>query len=145
MSIWIVRGGSRLGDAEHDFLQSGSVGIYFGADRNISRMSHADLRSDIERFYIRWLEERDEPVEQLRVRRVVTSYLNQVLRFRDDIALSDTIVMPRKAFGGHRVAHGVVDGGYDYWGAKDYPHRRKVRWMGTGSPTGRHLARLAPF
>ena len=87
MAVWIVRGGSRWGDAEQDFLQSGSVGIYFGCDRNISRMSHADLRSDIEWFYIRELEEQRKLVKESAVKRVTTFYLNQVIRFRDDIGL----------------------------------------------------------
>ena len=134
MAIWIVRGGSRWGDAEQDFLESGSVGIYFGADQNISGMSHADLRSEIKQFYIRYLDERHELVEQSRMQGVVTYYLNQVLKFRDDIGLGDTIVMPRKRFGGHRVAHGVIDGRYEYWDTEDYPHRRQVRWMGREVP-----------
>ena len=44
MASWIVRGGSHLGDAEQDFLESRSVGIYFGADKNIDGMSDAVLR-----------------------------------------------------------------------------------------------------
>ena len=134
MAIWVVRGGSRWGDAEQDFLESGSVGIYFGADQNISGMNHADLRSEIQQFYIRYLEERHERGKQSRVQGVVTYYLNQVPKFRDDIELGDTIVMPRKRFGRHKVARGVIDGGYEYWGAEDYPHRRQVRWMGREVP-----------
>ena len=130
---------------EEDFLQSESVGIYFGADGNISRMSHADLRSEIEEFYTDWLREQHKPVKESVVKRVVTLYLNQVLRFRDEIGLGDTIVMPRKAFGGHRVAHGVVVGEYEYWGSLGYRHRRRVRWTGDRSPAGPHRARLAPF
>ena len=107
-------------------------------------MSHADLRSEIEQFYIGWLEERDEPAEQSRVRRVVTLYLNQVLKFRDDIGLGDTIIMPRKAFGGHRVAHGVVVGGYEYWGAEGYRHRRRVRWMEREVPRD-HIGHVWPL
>ena len=44
MAIWIVRGGSRWDDAEQDFLKRGSVGIYFGVDRDINTMSDAALR-----------------------------------------------------------------------------------------------------
>ena len=105
MAIWIVRGGSRWDDAEQDFLKRGSVGIYFGVDRDINTMSDAALRLEIEEFYTGLLAEEVGRVEQSRVKGVVIYYLNQVLRFRDDLAAGDTIVMPRKAFNGHRVAH----------------------------------------
>lgn len=128
MAIWIVRGGDRLGDAEQDFLTSNSVGIYFGADRNISRMSEADLRSEIEEFYSGLFVEEGKRVDPSRIKGVVTYYLNQLIRFRDNIAEGDTIVMPRKAFNGHRVARGVVVGGYEDWGMVPYRHRRRVDW-----------------
>ena len=92
-------------------------------------MSDAVLRREIQQFYIGLLAERNARVEQRRVQQVVTFYLNQVLKFRDDIRLGDTIIMPRKAAGGHRVAQGIVDGGYEYWGSENYPHRRQVRWL----------------
>ena len=75
MAVWIVRGGSHVGDAEQDFLDSGSVGIYFGADQNIAGMSDSVLRREIEQFYIGWLVGRNVRVEQRRVQRVVTLYL----------------------------------------------------------------------
>ena len=128
MATWIVRGGSRWGDAEHEFLTSGSVGIYFGADQNISRMSEDDLRLEVAEFYVGLLAEKVGLVEPSRVKRVVTYYLNQLIRFRDDIALADTIVMPLKAFNGHRVARGVVVGEYEDWGLVPYRHRRRVDW-----------------
>ena len=123
-----------MDDAEPDFLKRGSVGIYFGVDRDISRMSDAALRLEIGDSYTRLLEEQGGRVEQSRVKGVVTYYLNQVLRFRDDLAAGDTIVMPRKAFKGRRVAHGVVVGDYQYWGPEPYRHRRPVRWVGTEVP-----------
>ena len=122
-----------MGDAEQDFLTSNSVGIYFGADRNISRMSEADLRSEIEEFYFGLLVEavgveEARRIEPSRIKGVVTYYLNQLIRFRDNIALGDTIVMPRKAFNGHRVARGVVAGEYEDWGPVPYRHRRRIDW-----------------
>ena len=123
-----------MDDAEQDFLKRGSVGIYFGVDRDISTMSDAALRLEIGDSYTRLLEERVGRVEQSRVKGVVTYYLNQVLRFRDDLAAGDTIIMPRKAFKGHRVAHGVVVGDYQYWGPETHRHRRPVRWVGTEVP-----------
>ena len=66
--------------------------------------------------------------------RVVTWFLNQVLNFRDGIQRGDTVVMPRKASGGHRVAQGIVAGGYEHWGEVDYRHRRRVRWSETDMP-----------
>lgn len=132
MAVWIVRGGSRFGDAEQHLLESGSVGIYFGADRNISGMSDSALRREIQRFFVENVP--DAPVDQSRVQGVITYYLNQVLKFRDDIRRGDTIVMPRKADRGHRVAYGIVDGGYEYWGPEWYPHRRRVRWVESGLP-----------
>ena len=127
MAVWIVRGGSHAADGEKDFLDSRSVGIYFGADQSIDGMSDAVLRSEIERFYIRWIEDRNVQFRP----GVITYYLNQMLAFRDGIQMDDTIVMPRKGFGGHRVAQGMVDGGYEYWGDCEYPHRRRVRWLET--------------
>ena len=117
-----------MGDAEQDFLERGLVGIYFGVGRDISTMSDAALRLEIEQFYTRRLSEDGGRVEQSRVKGVVTYYLNQVLRFRDDLAAGDTIVMPRKSFNGRRVAHGVVVGDYEYCGSEPYCHRQRVRW-----------------
>lgn len=134
MAVWVVRGGSRFGDAEQDFLESGSVGIYFGADRNIDGMSDTDLRREIQQFYVRYLDEQDKSVDQSRVQGVITYYLNQLLRFRDEIGLSDTVIMPRKAYGGHTVAHGIVEGSYEYWRSVDYCHRRRVRWISAEVP-----------
>ena len=125
MAVWIVRGGSRWGDAEQDFLQSGSVGIYFGVDRTMDGMSDAVLRGEIRRSYIREVAENDINYQP----GVVTYYLNQVLAFRDAIQPGDTIIMPRKASGGHTVARGIVDGEYEYWPRKEYGHRRRVQWL----------------
>ena len=137
MAVWIVRGGNYLGDAEQDFLESRSVGIHFGVDQNIDGMSDTVLRREIQQSYVGLLAERNPRVEQRRVQQVVTFYLNQVLKFRDDIRTGDTIVMPRKAAGGHRVAQGIVDGGYEYWDSEDYPHRLRMRWLETEGPRER--------
>ena len=125
-----------MGDAEQDFLERGLVGIYFGVGRDISRMSDAALRLEIEQVYTRRLAEGGGLGQQSRVKRVVTYYLNQVCRFRDDIRRGDTIVMPRKAFNGRRVAHGVVVGDYEYCGSDPYCHRRRVRWTEPEVPRG---------
>ena len=130
MAVWIVRGGSSLGDAEQDFLRSGSVGVYFGVDRTLHRMSDEVLRGDIRRSYTRVALENDIDYQP----GVVTYYLNQVLAFRDDIQPGDTIIMPRKASHGHTVARGIVDGEYEYWGREYYPHRRRVQWLETEIP-----------
>ena len=127
MAVWIVRGGSRFADAEQDFLESRSVGIYFGVDQTMGGMSDVVMRREIQHFYIRDVAERNVQFQP----RVVTYFLNQMLTFRDGIQPVDTIVMPRKASGGHKVAQGIVDGGYEYWGPEDYRHRRRVRWLET--------------
>ena len=93
MAVWIVRGGSRFADAEQDFLESRSVGIYFGVDQTMGGMSDVVMRREIQRFYIRDVAERDVQFQP----RVVTYFLNQMLTFRDGIQPGDTIVMPRKA------------------------------------------------
>ena len=131
MAVWIVRGGSDVADAEKDFLESGSVGIYFGVDQSMDRMSDAVLREEIECSYTCWCKER-----QVQFRRgVVTFFLNQMLAFRDGIQQGDTILMPRKASRGHKVAQGIANGGYEYWGqADDYRHRRRVQWLETEMP-----------
>ena len=137
MAVWMVRGGSSRDDAEQDFLESRSVGIYFGADMDISKASDAVLRSAIRQNYTNYLKEQHKRVKDSAVEAVVTRFLNQVLQFRDDIRLGDTIVMPRKAFGGHRVAHGIVERGYEYRGSERYRHRRQVRWVETEVPRDR--------
>ena len=116
------------------FGKVGQLAFTSGLTKILAGCVMRTYASEIKQFYIRYLEERHELVEQSRVQGVVTYYLNQVLKFRDDIRLGDTIVMPRKRFGGHRVAHGVIDGGYEYWGAENYRHRRQVRWMGREVP-----------
>ena len=130
MAVWIVRGGSHVADAEQDFLETGSVGIYFGVDQLLDGLSDGDLRGEIQEFCIWWAEERGVEFQP----RVVTWFLNQVLNFRDGIQRGDTVVMPRKASGGHRVAQGIVAGGYEHWGEVDYRHRRRVRWSETDMP-----------
>ena len=130
MAVWIVRGGSRNADNEQDFLESGSVGIHFGVDQTIDAMSDGVLREEIQRFYIHWIKERGVQFRP----GVVTYFRNQVLTFRDSIRQGDTIVMPRKASRGHRVARGIVAGGYEYWDRVDYPHRRRVQWLETEVP-----------
>ena len=134
MAVWVVRGGSRWGDAEQDFLESQAVGIYFGADQNIGGLTDAELRREIQQFYVEQLAEQGKSVNQSRVQGVITFYLNQLLRFRDNIGLGDSIVMPRKNSGGHRVAHGIVESGYEFWDLAYFPHRRRVRWISTEAP-----------
>ena len=112
-------------DREQDFLESGSVGIYFGVDQPIHEMGGEAMRSEIERYYIRDCRERGITFSP----RTVTFFLNQTLAFRDNIQAGDTIIMPRKASGGHTVALGVVHSGCEYWEGKDYPHRRRVQWL----------------
>ena len=79
MAVWIVRGGSRFADAEQDFLESRSVGIYFGVDQTMGGMSDVVMRREIQRFYIRDVAERNVQFQP----RVVTYFLNQMLTFRD--------------------------------------------------------------
>lgn len=129
MAVWIVRGGDKQGDAEQHFLKSESVGIHFEANQSIVGMSEAELRREIQRSYEEWKPGVNNP------KGPVTYYLNQLLKFRDDIQLGDTIIMPRKAARGHRVALGIVVSGYEYWGSADYPHRRRVGWTERESPT----------
>ena len=136
MAVWVIRGGSRLADAEQDFLESGSVGIYFRADRDINGTSDADLRREIQQNHVSYLDAIGKSVDESRVQGVITYYLNQLLGFRDSIRLGDTIVMPRKVSGGHSVAHGIVESGYEYWGSLYFPHhhRRRVQWIAAEVP-----------
>ena len=130
MAIWIVRGGSHGDDAEQDFLETESVGIYFGVDQTLDGLSDGVLRGKIEEFCIWWAAERGVQFQS----RVVTWFFNQVLNFRDGIRRGDTVVMPRKASGGHGVARGTVASGYEYWGPENYRHRRRVQWLETDIP-----------
>ena len=124
MTAWIVRGGKKFEDAEQDFLESASVGIGCGfGQQNADGMSDQVLRTGIQQF------------DQRRVKSVVSGKLTELLNFRDNIRLGDTIVMPRKASRGHRVALGEVTSGYEYWADEEwYPHRRRVRWLETDIP-----------
>ena len=130
MASWIVRGGSHIADIERDFLESGSVGVYFGVDQPIYGMGDEALRRQIERYYIQDCRERGMTFSP----GIVTFFLNQTISFRDGIRLGDTIIMPRKASGGHTVAHGVVRSGCEYWEGKNYPHRRRVQWLDCEMP-----------
>ena len=128
MAIWVVRGGSSYGDAEADFLRDGSVGIYFFVDHDLTGMSVEALDLAIHRDYRVELAQRGRPTTGPHVQGRVTWMRNQTIYFRDHIREGDTIVMPRKASGGYRIAHGRVTSGYQYWG-EPYPHRRLVDWM----------------
>ena len=130
MTSWIVRGGSRIADKEQDFLDTDSVGIYFGVDQPIDEMGDEALRREIERYYVQDCRERGVTFSP----RIVTFFRNQTLTFRDGIQPGDTIIMPRKASGGHTVARGVVRSGCEYWEGKDYPHRRRVQWLDIEMP-----------
>ena len=129
MGAWIVRGGSHYPDAdtEQEFLTTGSVGIYFGVDRDMTDASRADLWAAVRQFYIR--ENWHQPGESndSAMRGVFTRFANQLLTFRDDIQVGDTIIMPRKGTGGHTIARGTVTSDYR-WCAEPYPHRRRVCW-----------------
>ena len=130
MASWIVRGGSRLMNREQDFLESGSVGIYFGVDQPIDEMGDEALLREIERYYVQDCRERGITFSP----GIVTFFRNQTLAFRDGIQLGDTIIMPRKASGGHTVARGLAHGGCEYWAGKEYPHRRRVQWLDREMP-----------
>ena len=130
MASWIVRGGSRIADKEKDFLDTDSVGIYFGVDQPIDEMGGEALLREIERYYVQDCRARGITFSP----RVVTSFRNQTLAFRDGIQLGDTVIMPRKASRGHTVARGVVRSGCEYWAGKEYPHRRRVQWLDREMP-----------
>ena len=130
MASWIVRGGSRIADKEKDFLDTDSVGIYFGVDQPIDEMGGEALLREIERYYVQDCRARGITFSP----RIVTFFRNQTLAFRDGIQLGDTVIMPRKASRGHTVARGVVRSGCEYWAGKEYPHRRRVQWLDREMP-----------
>ena len=129
MVTWVVRGGSRRGPYEEEFLASGTIGIYFGADLDLTNMGDDAIRRSIHQFYVLDLEERGMSFPASTVRRTVTYFLNQLLLFRDAIQPGHTIIMPRKATGGRMVSVGTVEGDYEHWKDKLYQHRRKVGWL----------------
>ncbi len=116
MAVWVVRGGSKPWDAVREFLTGGSVGVYFLVDRDISGMGRSSLRAEVEQSYIYDMGLSPQAVVEASLRGVITRFANQLLSFRDSIEIGDTIIMPRKAFRGHTVARGIVDGGYHYRG-----------------------------
>ena len=130
MASWIVRGGSRIADKEKHFLDTDSVGIYFGVDQPIDEMGGEALLREIERYYVQDCRARGITFSP----RIVTFFRNQTLAFRDGIQLGDTVIMPRKASRGHTVARGVVRSGCEYWAGKEYPHRRRVQWLDREMP-----------
>lgn len=125
MATWIVRGGSSKADQECACLHTRSVGVYFGVDRHLDGMEDEALRAEIERYYIQDCRERGIKFLPW----VVTFFHSQTLAFRNGIQIGDTVIMPRKRSGGHRVARGVVSSECEYWGGEVYPHRRRVDWQ----------------
>ena len=134
MATWIVRGGSRLELYEEKFLQSSTIGIYFGADLDLTNVDDGTLRRNIHEFCVLAMEDRGESFPSSTVKRTVTFFLNQVLLFRDAIQPGDTVIMPRKATGGRMVAVGTVEGDYEHWADEVYQHRRPVRWLEESVP-----------
>ena len=134
MAVWVVRGGSRLGLHEEEFLASDSIGIYFGSDHNIADSTEGEIKRDVQDFYLWYLNERGKKVAPSSIKGVATKFTNQLLLFRDGIELGDTILMPRKGSGGRMVAVGEITSDYDYWDVENYPHRRQVRWKQESVP-----------
>lgn len=134
MATWIVRGGSRRGLYEEGFLQSCTIGIFFGADWDLTNVDDGTLRRNIHQFYVRVLADEGKSFPSSSVKGTVTKFLNQVILFRDVIQPGDTVIMPRKATGGRMVAVGTVEGDYEHWEEEFYPHRRSVRWLEESVP-----------
>ncbi len=128
MVTWVVRGGSSRGIYEKEFLKSGTIGIYFGADLDLTNAGDDAIRRSIHQFYVLDMERRGISFPPFTVRRTVTYFFNQVLLFRDGVCPGDTIIMPRKATGGRMVAVGRIEGNYEHWEDESYQHRRKVGW-----------------
>ena len=134
MAVWVVRGGSRLGLHEEEFLASDSIGIYFGSDHNIADSTEDEIKRDVQDFYIWQLDEIGKEVASSSMKGVVTKFTNQLLLFRDEIKREDTVLMPRKESGGRMVAVGEITSDYEYWDVDNYPHRRRVRWADESVP-----------
>ena len=128
MAVWIVRGGSSRGLHEEEFLESSSIGIFFGAEEDLTVATEDEIRRDIRQYYIDDLEARGKEMSPSRIEGIVTYYINQVLLFRDSIKPGDTVLMPRKETGGRMVAVGTVTSSYEFWDGKNYRHRRGVKW-----------------
>ena len=136
MAAWIIRGGSDRGLHEEEFIESESIGIYFGVI-GTARRPDDDLHREIREGYLLWNEERGITMDASRLDGAVTRFLNQVLLFRDAVQPGDTVIMPRKKSRGHAVRRGVVQGGYEFWPNEVYPHQRRVKWETEDMPRGR--------
>ena len=128
MAVWVVRGGSARGLHEEEFLSEKSIGVYFGADIDLTGATRAEIEADVRDFYLGDYDSPGKATEPSSVKRVVTRFTNQMLLFRDSIQVGDTILMPRKKSSGRRVAVGQVASCYEFWEGAEYPHRRQVRW-----------------
>ncbi len=136
MAAWIIRGGSDRGLHEEEFIESESIGIYFGA-KGTARKPDDELRAEIRSSNLLWNEERGIVMEPSRVDGIATRFFNQVLLFRDSVQPGDTVIMPRKKSKGHLVRRGVIQGGYEFWPNEVYPHQRRVKWEAEDMPRGR--------
>ena len=130
MAIWVMRGGSVRGVHEDEFVESGTIGIYFGVDGDAHRPSEM-LRQEISEHCLWWNSERGLDMDPSVLEGVVTRFLNQTRLFRDSVQPDDTVLMPRKRSGGHALRRGVIDGAYEFRDGGVYPHRRRVRWERT--------------
>ena len=114
MVAWVVRGGSRRGPYEEEFLAGGTIGIYFGADLDLTNTGDDAIRTSIHQFYVLDLEKRGMTFPAPTVRHTVTYFLNQLLLFRDATQPGDTFITPRKATGGPMVSVGTVEEDYEH-------------------------------
>jgi len=133
VAVWVIRGGSARGLHEDEFIDSSSIGVYFGVDGD-ARQSDDVLRHEIQEHCILWNNERELDMDPSALKGVVSRFLNQVRLFRDGVKKGDTVLMPRKSSKGRMIRRGLVESGYEYWGDEIYRHRRQVRWENTDLP-----------
>ena len=133
MAVWIIRGGSDWEPHEEEFIDSCSIGIYFGVE-GTARRSDDELRREIRDNNLLWHEERGLKMKPSSMNGVVTRFLNQVGLFRDSVQPGDVVLMPRKESRGHMVRRGIVESSYEFWPGCIYPHCRRVKWEAEDVP-----------
>ncbi len=129
MAVWIILGGNGPGNAEREFLATGPIGIGFYIEGDIRGLSRERVRLRTQAGYLRYLRDEGIDARVWRLQGTVTWFLHQVLNFRDTVRIGDTIIMPRKASGGRRIAHDTVAGRYRFTPRARYPHRRRINWI----------------
>jgi predicted Mrr-cat superfamily restriction endonuclease len=118
--IWVIRAG-RVGEAHELFINRQRIALGRPEIGNLKLLD--GTRTSFREAYTK-LHESDHPTS-------IATIASQLFRFVHEMKDEDCVVYPSVKDG--KVYFGVVDGGYMFKSdnAPAFPHRRKVRWLGS--------------